>query len=52
LRPPTAFWTLPSTLSAFAVSRQFGIAYRLADGLLDRAFELFHRSRDPILVHD
>src|ERR1700737_3980806 len=39
-------------LVGLAVSLQLGIASRPADGRLDRAFELFHRSRDPILVHD
>jgi hypothetical protein len=31
---------------------QLGIAYRLADGLFDRALYLFRRSLDPILIHD
>src|SRR5690349_20468916 len=35
-----------------AVSLQLGIACCLADGLLDRALDLFRRPRDPILVHD
>src|SRR3984893_2104500 len=39
-------------LVGLAVSLQLGIAGCLADGLLDRALDLFRRSRDPILVHD
>src|SRR3984893_10779357 len=39
-------------LVGLAVSLQLGIACCLADGLLDRALDLFRRSRDPILVHD
>jgi hypothetical protein len=36
-------------LVGLAVGLQLGIAYRLADGLLDRALDLLRRSRDPIL---
>src|ERR1700730_7409205 len=39
-------------LVGLAVSLQLGIACCLTDGLLDRALDLFRRSRDPILVHD
>jgi hypothetical protein len=34
-------------LVGLAVSLQLGIACCLADGLLDRALDLFRRSRDP-----
>src|SRR6202035_4939718 len=39
-------------LVGLAVGLQLGIAYRLADGLLDRALHLLRRFRDPILIHD
>src|SRR6202035_2231615 len=39
-------------LVGLAVGLQLGIAYRLADGLLDRALDLLRRSRDPIPIHD
>src|ERR1043166_2716161 len=35
-----------------AVRLQLGIAHHLAHDFLDRAFDLFRDSRDPILVHD
>jgi hypothetical protein len=43
---------LACDLVGLAVGLQLGIAYRLADGLFDRALDLLRRSRDPILIHD
>src|SRR6266404_2922267 len=39
-------------LVGLAVGLQLGIPCCLADGLLDRALDLFRRSGDPILIHD
>jgi hypothetical protein len=36
-------------LVSLAIRLQFGIAYRLADGLLDRALDFFRRSADRSL---
>src|SRR5271169_6941605 len=38
-------------LVGLAVSLQLGVACRLGDGLLDRAFDFLGRARDPILIH-
>src|ERR1700730_7459331 len=39
-------------LVGLSVRLPLGLACCLADGLLDRALDLFRRSRDPILIHD
>jgi hypothetical protein len=39
-------------LVGLAVGLQLGVAYRLADGLLERALDFLRRSRDPILIYD
>ena len=41
-----------SGLLGLAIRLQLRIAYRFADGLLDRAFDLVRGSRDPIFIHD
>ena len=39
-------------LVGLALRLQLGVTDRLADRLLDCAFDLFRRSGDPILIHD
>jgi hypothetical protein len=43
---------LAGGLLGLAVRLQLGVADCLADGFLDRAFDLVGSSRDPILIHD
>src|ERR1051326_8344106 len=43
---------LAGDLVGLAVGFQLGITNDLADGLLDRAFDLLGRAGDPIVVHD
>ena len=48
--PPTAFCSLPSASSALPSGVQLGVAYHLADGLLDGALGLRGGTLDPFLV--
>jgi hypothetical protein len=42
---------LAHSLVGLALSLQLGITCRLADGFLDRALDLFRRSRLPIFIY-